>query len=136
MAFFLEISTPEGVVLEREVDSLTVPTPLGMTGIFPGHVPLATLIVPGILQFTAHGQKESLAVDSGFLLLQSNRVSLMLDGAIQVHHIDDAEAENARKRAEEALQKARESALDAQEIARLEAKVRFHVMVQRAGKSR
>jgi F-type H+-transporting ATPase subunit epsilon len=132
MAIFLELSTPEGVILEVEVDSLTVPTPLGIIGIFPGHVPLATLVVPGLLQFNVAGQRESLAVDSGFLLLQSDRVSLALDGAIRVVNIDDIEAERARNRAEEALEEARKSAVDAQEIARLEAKVRFCVVVQRA----
>jgi F-type H+-transporting ATPase subunit epsilon len=132
VAIFLEIATPEGVVLEREVDSITVPTQLGMVGIFPGHVPLAARVVPGLLHFAAQGHRESLAVDGGFLLLQSDRLSLAVDGAINVVAMDADGAENARKRAEEALAKARESTVDAQEIARLEAKVRFHVMVQRA----
>jgi F-type H+-transporting ATPase subunit epsilon len=132
VGIFLEISTPEGFILEKQTNSVTVPTVLGPMGILPGHVPLATLLVPGLVQFVADGRRESIAVDSGFLLLQSNVLSLTVDAAVDVVNIDAAEAENARKRAEEALEKAKQSAQDANEIAQLEAKIRFQIVKQRA----
>ncbi|MDR2664294.1 MAG: ATP synthase F1 subunit epsilon, partial [Puniceicoccales bacterium] len=89
MPIKLEIVTPEGVILERAVDSVTIPTELGDVGILPGHVPLASVVVPGLLHFIADGRRESIAIDRGFLLLQSDVLAVAVDGAIDVANIDE-----------------------------------------------
>jgi F-type H+-transporting ATPase subunit epsilon len=132
VAIALEIVTPEGPVLERDVDGVTLPTELGEVGILPGHVPLAGIVVPGLLHLSQGGQRESLAVDEGFFILRANVLSVLVEGAIAVAEIDPDEVERAQRRAEEALARARRAQLDAGEIGQLEAKIRYQIVKRRA----
>ncbi len=47
----LKINTPEGVIYEWKVKEVVVPTEDGMIGILPGHIPLVSVVKPGILKF-------------------------------------------------------------------------------------
>ncbi|MDR1456493.1 MAG: ATP synthase F1 subunit epsilon [Puniceicoccales bacterium] len=128
MALCLEITTPEGVVLETEVETVSVPTARGEITILAGHQPLAALIEPGILHYGCGGGENSLAVDSGFLCIQEDRVYAIVDQAVNVIQIDPSEAEMARQRAELALEEAKKNQADRGEIAHLEAKIRYQVV--------
>jgi F-type H+-transporting ATPase subunit epsilon len=72
-------------------------------GIFPLHVPLLTQIVPGEIVALKGGQNVHLAVGEGFVQITGERVAIMTDMAIQSDDIDEAKAEEARRRAEERL---------------------------------
>jgi F-type H+-transporting ATPase subunit epsilon len=128
MVLHLEISTPEGVVLEAEAEAVSVPTARGEITILAGHQPLAALVEPGILHYGPGGGENSLAVDGGFLCVQSDRIYVMVDQAVNVVQIDPSEAETARQRAELALEEAKKNQADRGEIARLEAKIRYQVI--------
>ncbi|MDR2030238.1 MAG: ATP synthase F1 subunit epsilon [Puniceicoccales bacterium] len=132
MAIVLEVATPEGVALESVVDGATLPTEMGELGILPGHVPLAGIVVPGLLRFVKNGERESMAIDGGFFILQSDVLSILVDGAISVAEIDPTEAEQARRRAEETLARAKLAQVDAAEIAQLEAKIRYQIIKKQA----
>jgi len=72
-------------------------------GIFPMHVPLMTQIVPGEIAVRKNNQDFFLAVGEGFVEITGNSVSILTDMAIKAQDIDEAKAEEARKRAEERL---------------------------------
>jgi F-type H+-transporting ATPase subunit epsilon len=128
MVLCLEISTPEGVVLEAEAETVSIPTARGELTILPGHQPLAALVEPGILHYGQGSGENSLAVDSGFLCIQEDRIYLMVDQAVNVVQINPVEAETARQRAESVLEEAKKNQADLGEIARLEAKIRYQVV--------
>ncbi|MDR2676986.1 MAG: ATP synthase F1 subunit epsilon [Puniceicoccales bacterium] len=128
MVLCLEISTPEGVVLESKAEAVSIPTTRGELTILVGHQPLAALIEPGVLHYGHGGGENSLAVDSGFLCIQEDRIYVMVDQAVNVVQINPAEAETARQRAELALEEAKKNRADSGEIARLEAKIRYQVI--------
>lgn len=134
MALILKVITPEGEILTKEVSEVVVPTDLGETGILPGHQPLASTVVPGVLQFIQGGKRESIAVASGFLHVQLDHVYVMVEQAVNVVEIDSKEAEDARQRAEKALQEARSRQADREEIRELEAKIKYQVVKQFARK--
>jgi F-type H+-transporting ATPase subunit epsilon len=136
MGLHLEISTPEGVVLDTTSDWVSIPTLSGEITILEGHLPIASIVEPGILYYERNHKKESMAIDHGFLFLQTDYVCLMVDQAIHVVDINTSEAEEARKRAEIALEEARQKQADPGEIARLEAKIRFQMCKQLAGNNR
>jgi F-type H+-transporting ATPase subunit epsilon len=136
MVLCLEISTPEGVVLEAESESVSIPTARGEITVLAGHQPLAALVEPGILHYGRSVGENSLAVDSGFLCIQEDRVYVMVGQAVNVVQINPSEAETARQRAELALEDAKKNQADSGEIARLEAKIRYQVIkssAKRAG---
>ncbi|MDR2667531.1 MAG: ATP synthase F1 subunit epsilon [Puniceicoccales bacterium] len=135
MALTVEISTAEGAVFEFDAEYVAVPTEMGEIGIMAGHVPLAAVVQPGLLRLRSGENWESIAIDRGFLLLQKDFLAIAVDAAVNVVDLDAEEAANAKKRAEEALEEAKKSRLDGEEIAQLEAKIRYQTIKQLAKKS-
>src|SRR4051812_49359528 len=99
----LEIVTPEATTYSEQVDMVTLPGVEGEMGIFPMHVPLMTQIVPGEIAVRKDGQDFFLAVGEGFVEITGDHVSILTDMAIKAADIDEAKAEEAKKRAEERL---------------------------------
>ena len=99
----LEIVTPEAKTYSEDVDMVTLPGVEGEMGIYPHHVPLMTQIVPGEIVARKSGQDYHLAVGEGFVEITGERVAILTDMAIRAENIDEAKAEEARKRAEARL---------------------------------
>lgn len=99
----LEIVTPESKVYSEDVDMVTLPGVEGEMGIFPMHVPLMTQLVSGEIVARKGGQDYFLAVGDGFVEVTGERVSILTDMAIKAENIDEAKAEEARRRAESRL---------------------------------
>ena len=72
-------------------------------GILAGHMPLLTQIRPGELRVTKGQEEFSLAVGEGFVEITGEKIFVLTDLAIRAEEIDEAKAEEARRRAEEAL---------------------------------
>lgn len=99
----LEIVTPEAKIYSEDVDMVTLPGSEGEMGVYPMHVPLMTQIVPGEVAVRKDGRDFFLAVGEGFVEITGERVAIMTDMAIRAENIDEAAAEEARKRAEARL---------------------------------
>ena len=99
----LEIVTPDAKVYSEDVDMVTLPGVEGEMGIYPNHVPLMTQLVAGEVSVRKGGQNYFLAVGDGFVQVTGERVSILTDMAVGADHIDEAKAEEARKRAEARL---------------------------------
>ena len=99
----LEIVTPEKIAYSEEADQVTIPTAEGEITILPGHVSLVTKLLPGELVLKKGGQNIVLASGGGFAEITDKKVSVVTDLAQRPEEIDEKIAEEARKRAEEAL---------------------------------
>ena len=99
----LEIVTPEAKIYSEDVDMVTLPGVEGEMGIYPMHVPLMTQVTAGELVARHGGKDHYLAIGEGFVEITGERVAVMTDMAIQANDIDEAKAEEARKRAEARL---------------------------------
>lgn len=99
----LEIVTPEASTFSEEVDMVTLPGVEGEMGIFPMHIPLMTQITAGEIAVRKDGRDIFLAVGEGFAEITGERVAIMTDMAIKAEDIDEAKAEEARRRAEARL---------------------------------
>ena len=99
----LEIVTPEAKVYSEDVDMVTLPGIEGEMGVFPMHVPLITQLTAGEVGVRKGGQDYFLAVGEGFVEITSDKVAVLTDMAIKAENIDEAKAEEARKRAEARL---------------------------------
>ncbi len=127
----LEIVTPEGVTCSEQVEMVTLPGVEGEMGIYPQHVPLLTQITAGEVIARKNGQEIFLAVGEGFVEITADHVSVMTDMAIRAENIDEAQAEEARRRAEARLKEklsdeegAKVNASLAQSLAQLKVKRR------------
>ena len=99
----LEIVTPDAKTYSEEVDMVTLPGVEGEMGIFPMHVPLMTQVVPGEVIVRKDGRDYFLAIGDGFVEITADRVAILSDMAIRAESIDEAKAEEARRRAEARL---------------------------------
>src|SRR5579862_4567708 len=99
----LEIVTPDAKTYSEDVEMVTLPGSEGEMGIYPNHVPLLTQIVPGEIIVRKDGRDYFLAIGEGFVEITGERVAIMSDMAIRAENIDEAKAEDARRRAEARL---------------------------------
>src|ERR1041384_5635396 len=99
----LEIVTPDAKTYSEDVEMVTLPGVEGEMGIFPMHVPLMTQIIPGEIAVRKKDQHFFLALSERFVEITGDSVSILTDMAIKAQDIDEAKAEEARKRAEERL---------------------------------
>lgn len=99
----LEIVTPEKRVLDADVDSVTVPTASGEAGILQNHAPLVSALKPGILTYAVKGTTDKLAISGGFVEVNSDLVSVLVDRAETPDEIDASDAKSDMDAAEKAL---------------------------------
>ena len=103
-SLFLEIVTPEKVLVSQEVDMVVAPGSDGEFGVLPGHVLFLSGIVPGELRYTSGSERESMAVTTGFAEVSNDKVSVLAEKA---GDIDVDRARKAVERAKERLAKER-----------------------------
>ena len=99
----LEVVTPEGTVYSEDVELVTLPGITGQFGVYPRHVPLITQMVPGEMIVRKDGRDEFVATGGGLIEVTADRVAVLTDLAVPADRIDEAKAEEARKRAEARL---------------------------------
>lgn len=104
MPLHLKIVTPEKLILDEEVNQVNAPTEDGEIGILPNHVNLMSKLEPGELVIKKGGKADTLAVGDGFLQMADNTLTIMTDLATYAADIDERAVEDARKRAQSALE--------------------------------
>lgn len=104
MNLAFEIITPEKTVFKDDVDEIVVPTITGEIAILPNHVNLLTQVSPGELIVKKGSDTYPIAITGGFLEVNNNKISILSDYAIRAQDIEIARAQEAKKRAEKAMQ--------------------------------
>lgn len=99
----LEMVTPYKRVLSEEVDEITAPGSVGELGVLPGHTPLLTTLNIGELTYRKGGEAFHVAVNWGYLEVEEDKVTVLVETAEPADEIDLARAQAALGRAEEAL---------------------------------
>jgi F-type H+-transporting ATPase subunit epsilon len=99
----LEIVTPDGKAYSEDVEMVTLTGVLGEMGILPQHIPLMTKMVPGELVVRKGGRDLFIAVGGGLVQVTGTRVNILTDMAVAADKMDEAKAEEARRRAEARL---------------------------------
>jgi F-type H+-transporting ATPase subunit epsilon len=102
----LEVVTPERKVFEADVDRVEVPGMDGELGILPGHTELVSQLKPaGLLTYHIGDEKGQMAISSGFLEVNPDRVIVLADRAARPEDIDLGKALALKEHAESLLQK-------------------------------
>jgi F-type H+-transporting ATPase subunit epsilon len=103
----VEVVTAERELYNGEANMVNAPGAEGQLGILPRHAALLTFLKPGVLRIELNDGEETLFVSGGFLEVSDNNVTVLADTAEHAEEIDQARAEEARRRAEERLTQAR-----------------------------
>ena len=117
----VDVVSAEAAIYSGEAEFVVLPGEAGELGIYPQHTPLITRIKPGTVRIKPAdgGEEELIFVAGGILEVQPKVVTVLADTAIRGHDLDEAKANDAIKRAEEARAKAQ----DKTEIAAVEAEL-------------
>jgi F-type H+-transporting ATPase subunit epsilon len=100
----VDIVSAEGQMYSGEANVLFVPGSQGELGIYPRHAPLLTTLKPGEVRVQADGQDEQVFyVGGGVLEVQPHLVTVLADTAARAHDLDEAQAQAAKQRAEDAM---------------------------------
>ena len=99
----VEVVTAERELYNGEANLVSAPGSEGRLGILPRHAALLTTLAPGELRIELNDADEPLFVSGGFLEVSNNAVTVLADIAEHAEEIDEARAEEARRRAEERL---------------------------------
>lgn len=100
----LELITLTGPKVQEDVYEVILPTATGNIAVFPGHMPLVTLAVSGVISVRRQkndgdDQLEHFATYGGVIEIETHRVRVLVDEA---DHADDIIAETAHKALAEA----------------------------------
>ena len=117
----VDVVSAEESIFSGEAEFVVLPGEAGELGIYPQHTPLITRIKPGTVRITpaGGGEEQMIFVAGGVLEVQPQVITVLADTAIRGHDLDEAKANEALKRAEEARAKAQ----DRQEIAAVEGEI-------------
>lgn len=102
----VEIVTAERELYNGEADAVNAPGSEGRLGILPRHAPLLAFLKAGELRIDLREAEDSIFVSGGFLEVYENTVTVLADSAENAEEIDQARAEEARRRAQERLAEA------------------------------
>jgi F-type H+-transporting ATPase subunit epsilon len=117
----IDVVSAEESVFSGEAEFVVLPGEAGELGIYPRHTPLITRIRPGAVRIVpaGGGEEQLIFVAGGILEVQPKVITVLADTAIRGHDLDEAKANEALQKAEEA----RRTARDRQEIAAVESEV-------------
>lgn len=102
--FKIEIITPDRIFYTGEGDMIEFTTASGEIGVYKKHIPLTTVLAPGIVKIHKEGEEDVIAaVHSGFAEILPEKVTLLAEIAEWPDEIDKDRAEAALKRARERL---------------------------------
>lgn len=124
-----QIVTLSGVKFDEDVYEVQLPTPDGMIGVFPNHMPLVSLAVPGVIAIRrnerdSNEKLEYFATDGGVVEILDNTVRILADEAI---HAEDVHEESTKK-ALQAAQEAYKNAGDRVSLEKAQAMIDRHAI--------
>ena len=101
--FKTEIITPDRVFYTGEADFIEFTTVEGEIGVYKDHIPLTTVLAPGVVTIHNGEEEKRAAVHAGFAEILGDRVTLLAEVAEWPGEIDIARAQAAKERAEKRI---------------------------------
>ncbi len=100
----LKLVTPSRLLLEQEVDEVTVPGTLGELGVLPNHITFLTTLDIGEMGYKAGADRVRLALSGGYTEVLNNEMTVLANTAEYADEIDVERAQSARERAEKKME--------------------------------
>ena len=105
----LRIITPNKIVDEKEVDSVTLPTVDGEITVLPHHASLFTQLGEGILKIRIKEAEDYLAIGGGYAETNGQDINILVSRAYRQDEIDEKMTETAVAEAKKILQESKDA---------------------------
>ena len=109
----VNVVTPDGPVVDAEVEMVSTKAKSGELGIMAGHIPLVAPLDIAAVRLKNGNETEYVAVSGGFLEVRPDVVTILAQSAEKAETIDLARAQAAKARAEQRLAEGKD-AIDTQ----------------------
>ena len=103
MTLHVDIVSAEEEIFSGTATMVFAPAEMGEVGISPRHTPQLTRLKPGEVRVQSDGEEQSFFVSGGMLEVQPHVVTVLADTAIRADSLDEAQAMEAKERAEKML---------------------------------
>jgi F-type H+-transporting ATPase subunit epsilon len=106
----IDVVSAEESIYSGEAEFVVLPGESGELGIYPRHIPLITRIKPGAVRIKPAdgGEEQLIFVAGGVLEVQPKVITVLADTAIRGADLDEAKANEALAKAEEARRNAKD----------------------------
>jgi F-type H+-transporting ATPase subunit epsilon len=101
----LKVITPRKIVIDKQVNSVAVPTADGEITILPHHVHLFSLLIEGIVKIKTENNEDVLAIGGGYLETNGNTVTVLVSRAYGQNEVDKDLTDKAIEEAKHILSK-------------------------------
>ncbi len=108
----VSVVTPDGAVVETDVEMVSVKAVSGELGILPGHIPLVAPLTISAVRLKNGNNTDKVAVSGGFVEVRPDKVTILAQAAELATSIDVDRARAAKERAERRLQQAKTDDVD------------------------
>lgn len=75
----LTIVSPERLLYEGDVQSVTLPGTLGSFTVLPDHAPIISSLEGGEIKFSVNHERQSIEIKSGFVEIKDNLISICVE---------------------------------------------------------
>ena len=103
MTLHVDIVSAEKAFSSARAEMVFAPLATGEVGVLPRHAPLIARMKPGEVRVRTSSEELQFYVSGGVLEVQPHVVTVLADTAIRAKDMDEAAAQAAKQRAEEAL---------------------------------
>ncbi|MBI3366775.1 ATP synthase F1 subunit epsilon [Candidatus Roizmanbacteria bacterium] len=101
--FHLRIITPRKIVLEEEVNAVTIPSADGELTILPRHTNLFALLIEGVVKIKKSSHEDFLAIGGGYAETNGKEINILVSKAYHQDEIDKGVTEKAIEEAKKIL---------------------------------
>lgn len=98
--FKLQVVTPDKFFYTGEVSMVELTTTEGEIGVYAQHIPMTSIVAPGVLKIHEDSQVKQAALHSGFVEILPDSVTILAEVVEWPEEIDASRAEEAMTRAE------------------------------------
>lgn len=133
MPLTVRVIAPDKTVWDSEAEEVILPSTTGQLGILAGHAPLLTALDTGVMRVRSDKTWVPIALLGGFAEVDSNEVTVLVNGAERGETINQAEARAAYTEAEARFNKAQQSDDRQERIQATQAYKRARARLQASG---
>jgi len=104
----LQITTPDRLLFEGEVSSVSLPTSTGEITVLPHHIPLISIVVPGSVLVRQGKEEHLFAVSKGVVEIDGKTIHVIVDTADRAEELQEEAIEKAKAEAQKLLRERRD----------------------------
>ncbi len=133
MALTVRVIAPDKTVWDAEAEEVILPSTTGQLGILSGHAPILSALDTGVMRVREGKGWKAIALSGGFAEVESDEVTVLVNGAELGENIDLKVAEAEYVTAQSQMEKAAAGDDKSDKISATQALKRARARVQAAG---